>query len=69
MRQTIQVEIDANGRVHPLESSVRVPVGRALLVLLTSESDEAALLAQHALAADWLTPEEDAAWAQLQPQG
>ena len=66
MLHTIQVEIDANGRVHPLAPSERVPAGRALVVVLESESNEAALLAEHALAADWLRPEEDEAWAHLQ---
>ena len=30
-------------------------------------ADETALLAEPALAEDWSRPEEDAAWAQLQP--
>lgn len=67
MLQAIEVEIDANGQVHPVAPVVRLPVGRALLMLLAPEADEAALLAERALAADWLTPEEDAAWAHLQP--
>lgn len=34
MLQTIQVEIDASGQIHPLEPLNFVPVGRALLTLL-----------------------------------
>jgi len=67
MLQTIEVEIDASGHIHPLESLPRLPVGRALLTLLTPITDEAALLAENALAEDWLRPEEDEAWAHLQP--
>ncbi|HEX9591771.1 MAG TPA: hypothetical protein VGB12_00220 [bacterium] len=67
MLQTIEVEIDASGRVHPLEPLSRLPAGRALLILLTPAGDETALLAEAALAEDWLKPEEDAAWAHLQP--
>lgn len=65
MLHTIQVEIDADGRVRPLEPSERVPAGRALLTLLEPDQHEATVLAEHALAEDWLRPEEDAAWAHL----
>jgi hypothetical protein len=34
MLQTIKVEIDANGHIHPLEPLPKLPVGRALLTLL-----------------------------------
>ncbi len=34
MLQTIQVEIDATGRIHPMEALSFKPVGRALLTLL-----------------------------------
>lgn len=66
MLQAIQVEIDANGRVRPLAPSERVPAGRALVVMLEPDTGEAALLAEPALAAEWLSPEEDEAWAHLQ---
>ena len=65
--QTIEVEIDDQGRLHALEPGVQLPAGRALLTLLEPLRDEAALLAEHALAECWLQPEEDAAWAHLQP--
>lgn len=67
MLQTIEVEIDASGHVHPLEPISKLPVGRALLTLLNSSVDETLQLAEHALAEDWLKPQEDAAWAHLQP--
>ncbi len=67
MLHTIEVEIDANGHIHPVESVGRLPPGRALLTLLNSIEDDAALMAESALAEDWLRPEEDAAWAHLQP--
>jgi hypothetical protein len=34
MLQTIEVEIDASGRVHPVEPFEHLPSGRALLTLL-----------------------------------
>jgi hypothetical protein len=34
---------------------------------MAAATDEAALLAEPALAADWSRPEEDAAWSYLQP--
>jgi hypothetical protein len=34
MRQTIEVQIDNNGEIHPLESQLKLPPGRALLTLL-----------------------------------
>ena len=67
MLQTIEVEIDATGNVHPLEPILKLPAGRALLTLLDSPVDDATLLAQPALVEDWQKPEEDAAWAHLQP--
>jgi len=67
MLNSIEVKIDAAGRVLPIESSVQLPVGRALLTLLEPLTDETALLAELSLAEDWLKAEEDAAWAHLQP--
>ena len=67
MLQTIEVEIDASGRIHPLEPMQSLPIGRALLTLLNPPVDEALQLAEAALAEDWLRPEEDEAWAHLQP--
>jgi hypothetical protein len=67
MLHTIEVEIDANGRVRAVQPSEHVPTGRALLTILAPEVDEAAVLAEAALAEDWMKPEEDEAWAHLQP--
>ena len=64
MLQTIEVEIDAQGQVHPVGLNKPLPPGRALLTPLANEE---ALLSESALAEDWLKPEEDKAWAYLQP--
>ena len=66
MLQTIEIEIDSQGRIHPLEAIDKLPAGRALLTLLPNTVDEGLLLAESALAKDWLNPEEDAAWEHLQ---
>jgi hypothetical protein len=68
MLRTIEVEIDVSGQVHPLEGASKLPPGRGLLTLLTPAVDDALQLAEDALAEDWLRPEEDAAWAHLQPE-
>ena len=67
MLQTIEVEIDAQGQVHPVGLNKPLPPGRALLTLLTPSANEESLLSESALAEDWLKPEEDVAWAYLQP--
>lgn len=70
MIQTVEAIVDADGRVRLLgEVSVTGP-RRALVTVLDEAAavpGEAALLAEAALAVDWLRPEEDAAWAHLQP--
>lgn len=65
--QTIEGEIDASGRFHPIEANVTVPAGRVLLTVLEPRRHETALLAEPALAEDWLRAKEDQAWAHLQP--
>jgi hypothetical protein len=67
MLRTIEVEIDEEGALRVLEPVGQLPAGRALLTLLTPEADDVLHLAEPALAEDWLRPEEDAAWAHLQP--
>jgi hypothetical protein len=67
MLHTIEVEIDSKGRIRPIEPAEKIPAGRALLTPLGNVRDEALLLAEAALAEDWLKPEEDAAWSHLQP--
>ena len=64
---TIKVENDASAQVRPLEPPIRLPPGRAPLTLLDGQTSETPLLAEAALAEDWLKPEEDEAWAHLQP--
>ena len=67
MLKTIEVEIDHQGQIRPVDGLRRLPPGRALLTLLSPPADETALLAEAALAEDWLKPEEDEAWADLHP--
>ena len=66
MLQTIEVQIDVNGHIHPLEPLIKLSPGRALLTLLEPVNHETALLSEQALAEDWLKPEEEAAWTHLQ---
>ena len=47
--------------------SVKLPTGPALLTFLAPSANETALLSEAALAEDWLKPEEEEAWAYLQP--
>lgn len=71
MIQTVEAVVDANGVVRLL-GEVRVSGSqRALVTVLDEPAEvpgETALLAEPALA-DWLRPEEDAAWAHLQSEG
>ena len=71
MIQTVEAIVDANGRVRLL-GEVHVASPRRALVTVLEEPaavpGEAALLAEAALAADWSRPEEDVAWAHLQPE-
>ena len=69
MIQTIEAVIDERGVVRLLEP-VRVAVPRRALVTILEEDPEthdSALLSEAALAEDWNRPEEEAAWAHLQP--
>lgn len=69
MIQTVEAVVDTAGQVRLL-GEVHVTAPRRALVTVLEEPPaipgEAALLAQAALA-DWLRPEEDAAWSHLQP--
>ena len=70
MIQTIEAVVDASGRVRLFGDFQIGSPRRALLTILDEEAtvpDEAALLAEASLAEDWNRPEEDAAWAHLQP--
>jgi hypothetical protein len=66
MARTIEVEIDEVGAVRPLDPTVKLPPGRAVLAWPEGEDIYPALMSEKALA-DWLRPEEDEAWAHLQP--
>jgi len=72
MMQTVQAVIDKNGKVLLLENIQISKPRRALVTILDEEGfDEipniTALLSEQALAMDWNRPEEDEAWAHLQP--
>jgi hypothetical protein len=72
MMQTVQAVIDKNGKVFLLENVQIAKPRRALVTILDEgEFDEipniTALLSEQALAIDWNRPEEDEAWAHLQP--
>lgn len=70
MIQTVEAVIDSNGRVHLLSDVQLDGPRRALVTVLTEPADwpgETALLSEPALAEDWNRPEEDQAWAYLQP--
>ncbi|HXE07022.1 MAG TPA: hypothetical protein VN612_03935 [Acidobacteriaceae bacterium] len=66
MARTIEVEIDEAGVIHLVDPTLKLPPGRAVLAWPESESIYPALMSEKALA-DWLRPEEDEAWAYLQP--
>ena len=63
MIQTVEAVVDEQGRVRLLGELHLAGPRRALVTVL----EEPALLAEAALAADWNRPDEDAAWAHLQP--
>jgi hypothetical protein len=67
MTQTIEVEIDDAGGIHPLEPDAKLPAGRALLTWSVPEAAIGLIMSEKSLAEDWLRPEEDKAWAYLQP--
>jgi hypothetical protein len=69
MMQTIEAVIDQNGVVRLLEP-IRLSASKRALVTILEEGPEAnnaALLSEAALGEDWNRPEEEAAWAHLQP--
>jgi hypothetical protein len=69
MTPSIEVEIDEAGTIRPLDPNVKLPQGRAFLVL--PDKEPFPLIPGHSFA-DWFTPEEDAAWAYMQtdnPEG
>jgi hypothetical protein len=71
MIRTVEALIDEDGNVRLLEPVHPPTVRRALVTILeerpVSRIAESALLSERALAEDWNRPEEDEAWAHLQP--
>lgn len=73
MLRTIEAIIGPDGQVRLLEEVRLAGTRRALVTVLDEPADEAggstsALLSESALAEDWTRPEEEAAWAHLQPE-
>jgi hypothetical protein len=67
--RTVEAIIEATGEVRLIEP-LRLPSPRRALVTILEEApstQDTALLSEAALAEDWNRPEEDAAWAHLQP--
>jgi hypothetical protein len=71
MLKTVEALIDPHGNVRLLEPVALPTVQRAIVTILADipfgNVPETALLSEAALAEDWNRPEEDAAWAHLQP--
>lgn len=70
MIQTIEAIINEDGKVQLLGPIAVDGPRRALVTVLEEPAivpGETALLAEAALAVDWLRPEEEAAWSHLQP--
>ena len=68
MLNTVEAVLSSDGALRFLEP-VKLERSQRVLVTFTEAHDEAAggaLLSERALAADWLDPAEDAAWAHLQ---
>jgi len=69
--RTIEAVIDEKGIVRLLEPVAPGVVRRVLITILdeapAATSSESALLSEASLAEDWGRPEEDAAWAYVQP--
>jgi len=67
MLRTVEATIDKDGSVSLSEPVVVSQKTRALLTILDAPAiDEVTLLSESALS-DWNRPEEDKAWAYLQP--
>jgi hypothetical protein len=67
MMRTIEVEIDEVGKIHAVDPDLKLPQGRAILTWPDKDDLYPALMSEKSLE-DWLSPEEDAAWAYLQPR-
>ncbi len=69
--RTVEAILDVNGVIRLIEPIITLSPRRALVTILDEAPlvADAALLSEAALAEDWTRPEEDAAWAHLQPGG
>ena len=69
MLKVVEATIDEKGTVTLLEPLQLPKPARAFVVLFSEEIfvSATALLSEAALAEHWLRPEEDIAWAHLQP--
>lgn len=71
MVRTVEAVIDPMGNVRLLEPIQLGGMRRALVMILedspSAAGHEVSLLSEQALARDWDSPEEDAAWSHLQP--
>ncbi len=68
MIRTVEAIIDEQGNVSLLEPIHPSSSRRALVTILEEEPvAETALLSEGVLSEDWDRPEEDEAWAHLQP--
>lgn len=68
MAKVFEVIVSADGSLRPL-GEVDLPAGRRLFLSVVDDQEssmENSLLSQQALAEDWETETEDAAWAYLQ---
>ena len=67
--KTVEAVIEPTGEVRLVEPVQLTTARRALVTILEEAPDtqDTTLLSEAALAEDWNRPEEDAAWAHLQP--
>ena len=70
MKQTVEAIIDEQGHVRLIEQVHIKGLRRALVTVLDEAPEqisETAQLAEKSLARDWMNPEENEAWAHLEP--
>ena len=68
MIRTVEAIIDEQGQVSLLEPFLPSSPRRALVTILEEDPvADTALLSEAVLSEEWDRPEEDAAWAHLQP--
>lgn len=72
MMRTVEAVVDENGCVRLMEKVKLTTAHRALVTILDDRArlnaSETALLSERALSEGWDRPEEDEAWAYLQPE-